>query len=961
MRRNAQVSVMADMFSRWGKARSGLHLLVFHLLDVAAVLDAGFERRPALLARLADGLGLDRDAARAMLLTVLALHDIGKVATGFQASDREAAGALGLALAGQERMREHHSAVGQALLLRLLTRHRAGSGLPDGGAAALPVMEALFALSTGHHGRPVLGLPKVSLLMETGALTDDDMDIAATLVRAVAGLFGWRQGIPDREGLTRLSPLLNGLFTLCDWLGSSDHFACRNQPQELRAYYEGTALPTARRMLDTIRPTPFGRLTPRPPAGFAALFPRLGRDGAPAVPTPLQALADRLFTADALPDGPLLTIIEDLPGAGKTEAGDLITHRLIALDRADGAYVGLPTMATADAAFARRFDRDGGLDFGAALFTEVPQVVLAHSRRHRTPGYAVTPTRAGLEEGEGYALDWFNRSSRRALLTDLGVGTVDQALAGALRARYATVRLAGLWRKVLLVDEVHAYDSYMQTLLHALLRWQGRMGDPVVLMSATLPARLRQDLIRAYAEGAGWADVAAMAERTRPGAYPLLTLVSGQGIAQHPLAPVPGPGTRPVRFEAAHDLDTVEDRLRGWLAQGRCVLWFRNTVGDAVAAWERLCDLDPLLYHARFLPADRSRIEAALLDAVGKDSCPAARRGRLVIATQAAEQSLDLDADEMVIDLAPADAVVQRLGRRRRHARMPDGAPAPDGVERRPDGPVLLLTPRPDRPGPAWYRSLFGGAAQIYADDARLWLTARCLLDPGAIPGRRPGLPPDALILADDLRPLIEAVYAAEPAGVPDALAARHLAAEGADISRKQRGRVARLSFRQGLCEEWAQSGEQAEPTEDDPRTRLIDSHTVLLATYGDGPPRFLGAGDDRALSVVEASECRCPRRLEPLRGQEALVQQLLTGGLDDTDRRKAGRAPVIWLRPAGDGLWRGRALDLSDAEETGSRPGSPAAATEVIVEYCRTRGLRVLPQRQAEPPARSGKEAGKV
>jgi len=891
-----------SILQRWGKAAQGghCHLLPFHMLDVAAVLDVGLQRRPRLLTTLAEGMALDRDATRAMLLTILALHDIGKVASSFQALNPMAARRIGAPLTNRESYAYRHDVLGQMLLIARLPLCIEEVGLP-GELANWSGLPLLVGIATGHHGRPPHAIPGLSTLKRQRCLTEADVTVADRLIIAIAGLFGWREQIPDLEGLQRLSPLLNGLFTLCDWLGSSDGFRYREEPGDLATYFETTARKAAAEVLDGVRPALFQEVPPQPPASFASLFPRLSRGGEPPEPSPLQALVDRLFTDDALPEGPLLVVIEDLPGSGKTEAGDLIVQRLVSLERANGVYYGLPTMVTADAAFARKFDTAAGLSFGTDLFQGTPQIVLAHSRRHRNSTFREVPTRSGVEEGEGHAVAWFGRSSRRSLLSDLGVGTIDQALAGALRGRHATVRLAGLWRKVLLVDEVHAYDDYMRALLESLLRWEGLMGEPVVLMSATLPSAARGALIRAYAEGAGWSDVAGMADRTKPGAYPLLSLVSQQGIAQHPVAPMPGPGTRPVRFEAVHNVETVETQIGAWLASGRNVLWFRNTVDDAVESWERLSGFNPLLYHARFLPGDRSERERQLLDTIGKSAAPEARRGRLVIATQAAEQSLDLDADEMVTDLAPADSVVQRLGRRRRHARALSGALLERGEDQRPDSPVILLTPPLEPPCAQWYARVFPRAATIYDNDARLWLSALYLLHPDEIPGRRAS--DDRLILSRDLRPMLEAVYADTPVGVAPALLARHLAASGSDLEERHQGLLARLPFRNGLLEDWFNAAETPDANDGEPRTRLIDSHTVVLAVVENGIPRLLGRNAD-GIGTVEASECRSPRRLDPLASEEPWVKAL-RASLDEKEVLQLKNKQIVFLTHQESDVWQ--------------------------------------------------------
>ncbi len=919
---NGDFILIGVFMIKWAKAEADhYHPLPYHSVDVAAILDIGLQGRPALLAFIADTLGMGRDETRAMLLTVLALHDIGKVSSAFQQKRPDIVQRLGGRIPPRKPLNWPHDAVGQMILL-----HKLGpSGL---AACGLPLADApedllalLFAISTGHHGSPPAPGFDPRRLEREYVVMPDDLAAACELVTAVAALFGWQHGLPDRAGLVRLAPLLNGMFTLCDWLGSAERFAYQEQVMALPDYYRLYALPGAADVLAEVQPALFRQLPAQPPLPFARMFAGLGRQGAPPVPTPLQALVDRLFTAAALPDGPLLVLVEDLPGAGKSEAGDLITQRLMALGRTNGTYVGLPTMATADAAFVRKFVPAGAATFGECLMGGKPQVVLAHSRRHRHPAFRFAATRAGVEEGEGMASAWFARSSRRALLAELGVGTIDQALAGALRARHATLRLTGLWRKLLLVDEVHAYDDYMQALLESLLRWQGRMGDPVVLMSATLPSRIRNMLTRAYAEGAGWADVASMADRTRPGAYPLLTLVSQQGIAQHPLDPVQGSGTRPVRFEAVHDEALIDATIREWQRQGRSVIWFRNTVDDAVTAWRRHAETagtegltPPLLYHARFLPADRAAVERTLMQVFGKQADPAERRGRLLIATQAAEQSLDLDADEMVIDLAPADAVIQRLGRRRRHARTQTGALlAADQLDQRPDSPVLLHCPALAAPSPGWYAWKFPGAASIYPNDARLWLTARHLLQPSTIPGNPPEM--DHLVVARDLRGLMESVYAETPT-VPETLHARHDAAQGSAAAERQQGLQARLPFQADLLTEWYANDAVPDDPGREPRTRLIDSHTVVLAGRVDGRLHWLATllHPDLSpdLNPVEESECRSLLPLICVPEDEAYIATLKSF-MPKAQQGYLERISVLVVSPTSDGQWRGEAIEIEN------------------------------------------------
>jgi hypothetical protein len=207
----------------------------------------------------------------------------------------------------------------------------------------------------------------------------------------------------------------------------------------------------------------------------------------------------------------------------------------------------------------------------------------------------------------------------------------------------------------------------------------------------------------------------------------------------------------------------------------------------------------PTVYHARFLPTDRARIEAYLETIAGKDAQPTDRRGRIVVATQVAEQSLDLDFDAVVTDLAPIDVLIQRIGRCRRHARDVDGNLLTTGTDARPPLPILILAPSLDVKSARWFASLLPGAAAIYGDDARLWLGLKHLLEPDTIPNRTRLGP---IVFDDDLKPLIESVYAEDSsveARVPPALLDRLRGAAGTELAHRDQGRENRLGFREGL------------------------------------------------------------------------------------------------------------------------------------------------------------------
>jgi CRISPR-associated endonuclease/helicase Cas3 len=356
-------------------------------------------------------------------------------------------------------------------------------------------------------------------------------------------------------------------------------------------------------------------------------------------------------------------------------------------------------------------------------------------------------------------------------------------------------------------------------------------------------------------------------------------------------------------------------------------VWFRNTVDDARDAYERLLTEirehrvpEPILWHARFLPEDRRNIEQAVLSSAGKDAEPARRRGQIVVATQVGEQSLDLDFDALVSDLAPIDALIQRIGRTRRHRRDLAGSLKKDGVDERPNLPIMILAPDPDEMRPDWYRAMLHRASFVYRDDARLWLGLTHLLDPESIPARAHSGP---IVLDQDLKPVIESVYAEDQevaARVPAVLRPALDAAAGRATQFRREGHNNRLSFSQGLL---ADCTAQAVIVVDEDNlcapTRLGESYTILIAFRTQDEVRLAGRG---CPDPIASSEVRTRWRIaQP--GNQA-DREGINRSLTPAQRKRLSYAELVVLSEAAEG-WEG----------TVQRDGQPK-----LLRYCHRRGL---------------------
>lgn len=416
----------------------------------------------------------------------------------------------------------------------------------------------------------------------------------------------------------------------------------------------------------------------------------------------------------ATPGAPGLLVIMSDTGSGKTEAG-LWAARWMG-GPGVGVHVALPTMATTDAAYTRveKWARN-------ALAASSP-VTLAHSQAGWNRSVVQVLTHA--EEVETAPPAWL-AGPGRPVLAGVTVSTIDQVLTAVLRVRHNTLRLGGLARKVLLVDECHAYDPYMQTLLRRALAWWGALGVPVVLMSATLPAAVAQSLAAAYVSGSAPDTAPPQVQPVYPGWLYVdgasgKATVSGQvtsrrrRILEVKLVGLSGES----RSRKAGEVPQV-DRARAVLVHGLldarpgpfCVLTVCNTVGSAQHTARALAelvddDVEIFLIHARYRAGDRRVRTDHVETAFGKDH--SARPARAVlITTQVCEQSLDLSLDHVVTDLAPMAQIIQRAGRGLRHdggedVRVPvtvlvplDSEGAPDhGRWRHVYGPALLRSTR---------------------------------------------------------------------------------------------------------------------------------------------------------------------------------------------------------------------------------------------------------------------------
>jgi CRISPR-associated endonuclease/helicase Cas3 len=881
-------------FDYWGKARAedqavGFHLLAFHSLDVAAVAAELLERDDRLLKRIAELSGFSASSLRKVLPYLIALHDLGKFSEPFQ--DQKSEIVADLQGARPPRASDlRHDTTGYLLWRSWAARRpdpREADLLPqlhsvthaDGEAGRRDldeVMQSWMAAVLGHHGKP----PEERRLPVDVFKCLADKPLARSREDAAAFALAARKllapGVLESElgldallvRMKRASWWLAGFAILCDWLGSdSSHFPYRAEPQALDAYWSDARRAAA----EAVRRSGLAGASPRSYGGFAKLFPAI------ASPSPLQRAA-----ADVdLGEGPQLYVLEDLTGSGKTEAALVLAHRLMASDHGDGLFFALPTMATANAMHGRI------QPLVSALFEGDPSYLLTHSGPRLTDRDRLALGGGGREATYGReeqppatrtASEWLSDKRKKALLADVGVGTIDQALLAALQSKHAALRLFGLHRHVLVVDEVHACDAYMLRVLCELLKMHAALGGSAILLSATLPVKHRRQLTRAFAEGLGRRDAPLPSAME----YPLLTGFGSDRILETAVAPRPE-SPRALAIGWHESVDSVVGRLVTAARAGACACWVRNSVADALEAYEAVTaalGLDQVtLFHARFALGDRLRIEQRVVDRFGPDGKEGDRSGQVVVATQVVEQSLDIDFDVMVTDLCPIDLVIQRAGRLQRHTdRHPGRAP--------PQLEILAPTWIEDPPA-GWLAGVFRRTARVYDDPAVLWRTARELHRLGR------------LALPEDARSLVETVYDARDA--PANLQRRSDAAVGQAMSHGSVAQNAVLKLDLGYLRDGLDWSDEARTP-----TRLGEpSTTVRLAKVDES-----GAGpwcreiDERLR--WQLSQLSVPRRLvaRPAPGDDALRAEL-----EATQPFVGDDVVTIILRPTCGEVWSGHAI----------------------------------------------------
>ena len=648
--------------------------LRFHNRDTALVIQ--FLVQNWMTERIIEDTGLSKAEMTRLAIFLGMVHDLGKLSTAFifqlfPRCPRLREWLKSLTIVEPKREEsdfKHHTLIGAAILSEM--------GAPDW----------VVSVVGAHHGKPLPG----------------NFD-PSTVMKAERNLFGceadkpiwrslWQENLDEaleRAGYASLEDvpqtmtqpaqmLLVGLLIVADWLSSNTEFfpLIDVESDVDDSVYPARFERAAKKMKEFL-----GKWEPEEEWQYSDLVvERFGFGKSNGVQ---RAIAQAAGESEK----PGLFILEAPMGVGKTEASLIAGEILANREGESGLAFFLPSQATANAMFERvmswiqNFEKKPTcwLDEDMAGSSGQLTIELAHGKARLNQSFAEMSESGALvdededeknqnknpKESNRLATNAFFMGRKTQLLANFVVGTVDQMLMGALRQKHIMLKHLGLAGKVVVVDEVHAYDSYMSRYMDAMLNWLGAYRTPVILLSATLPGKRRGEMVSAYL-GQGTFEGRAALEGER--AYPLLTWTDGESVR-----------TRQIELDARQtdveilrgEDDAVIPFLRERLAEGGCAGVIVNTVKRAQSMAEQLKtafpQYDVLLDHAQFIMPDRIRKEKQIMERLGRKSTSEQRDGLIVVGTQVLEQSLDIDCDVMVSDLCPMDLLLQRLGRLHRH------------------------------------------------------------------------------------------------------------------------------------------------------------------------------------------------------------------------------------------------------------------------------------------------------
>ena len=641
--------------------------LIVHLQDTMNV--AGFlwnhwissGQREGIVSQIQNG---NETLAERLVIFLAGIHDVGKATPAFQTQkgfsssedlDSELIEKLeraGFSDLGDFDIRygrfTHHALAGEVILQQM------------------GVNKGIASIIGAHHGKPIdnesVCKDQVDSYASNYYQTDNSSKVSQLWQGTQDYIFNWvlnQSELYQKESLPELSlpaqVLLSGLLIMADWIASNENYFPlisieKDSVEDMQMRFQ---VGIKRWFYDQ----PFDVQDP-----FSSKELYTARFG--FSPRDFQKV---IFDTVHDINKPGIVIIEAPTGCGKTEAALATAEQMAAKTGRSGLFFGLPTQATSNGMFSRVYTwlQSVSHEYGRS------SIRLQHGKAALNPLMKELSSHINVDENDEDTVvvnQWF-AGRKTAALDDFVVGTVDQFLLLSLKQKHLALRHLGFDKKVVIIDEVHAYDAYMQQYLTESLKWMGAYGVPVILLSATLPAEKRQEFAMAYLRGTGLKKREIVLEQADLNTcqYPLLTYSDGAVI--HQQVKFPAQEDKTVQLRKLDDdklYKVIGESIKDGGVVGVIVNTVRRSQEIAEACAKQFGEDCVVLLHSSYIATDRVRKETQLMQMIGKNG----RRPKrlIVIGTQVIEQSLDIDFDVLITDLCPMDLLIQRIGRLHRHS-----------------------------------------------------------------------------------------------------------------------------------------------------------------------------------------------------------------------------------------------------------------------------------------------------
>lgn len=613
-----------DITKIWAKT-APKKSLINHMLEtgiVAAFLTDTNGIYHPVLNRLSEITGYDSDTLLAKIVFICAIHDIGKIHPTFQGHDEET-----LEILKQE-------GLNQVSFDTRFRHEQYGANIFDKLSAEdvdIKNSDIISQIIRMHHQKEQKKNSDIDIIKI------DDKEKAKKWRHIQNEIYDYVKNIFRFDNLNLINKNISksklfvvqnailGIMITSDWIASNSYVFDNQQYKNVDEFLESRKTQALRFLNNE------GLIRQQIPVmqNFMSAFGFNGR--------PVQNDVEKIVHKNDIK----CMLIESDCGSGKTEAALYAAAVLGNRSGLSGIYMGLPTGVSAE-----------------AIQDRVDEFLTSRGMRN-TKLY--TSKSMLLREPDKKPV-WTDMSRQR-LLASSAVGTVDQVMTAARLVRFESVRMDGLASKVLIIDEIHAYDAYMLAVIKDLLKICGELGVPVIMLSATLPISTKNDLLGVLCDG----DI------ELHNGYPMISYVTKDGNVHEHVSHqyMPDKKISCELLPILNDNDKIARYAVDAVKDGGCECVIMNTVTDAICVYDKIKkskknDCKIILYHSRMTINARDEKSREILEMCGKDRT---KRPEcvIIVGTQVLEQSIDIDVDYMITAICPIDLLFQRIGRYHRH------------------------------------------------------------------------------------------------------------------------------------------------------------------------------------------------------------------------------------------------------------------------------------------------------